>query len=101
MKFFFVFLFYLKKYNNSNDLALFFKNSNTYRKISGNDERYSKNITEINDQKYKIYTYFEKKKLLDILESNSININDKLKLLETNSIYAPNLKAGGLIDDFS
>jgi Txe/YoeB family toxin of Txe-Axe toxin-antitoxin module len=102
MKFFFLFLFYYKNYNN---LALFSKNLNTYKKTLGNDERQTKNITEeineISKNNYKIYKYLEKKKLLDILKNNSINTNNKLKLLEVNNNYATNLKAGGLIDDFS
>ena len=61
MKFLFIFLFYYKNYNNNNNLPLFSKKLNTYKKTSGNDERYSKNITEINKTKYKIYKYFEKK----------------------------------------
>ena len=48
MKFFLIFLFYFKNYNNNS--ALFSKKLNTYKKTSGNDERYSNNITEINEQ---------------------------------------------------
>lgn len=91
----------MKNYTNHNNLALFSKKSNTYKKSSGNDERYTKNITEINEQTYKIYKYFEKKRIIDILKNNNISKNDKLQLIEYNMIRETNLKAGGLVDDFS
>jgi hypothetical protein len=84
---------------------LFSKNLNTNlnAKISsGNDERYpaEKNETEIKIQLYNLKKIFEKKRLLDILQDNNVSVNNKIALLKDNSIKAPNLKAGGLFNDF-
>jgi hypothetical protein len=67
----------------------------------GCDERFAINETA-NDgiQLYNIYQNLEKKKLLDKLQSSNISIIQKLYLLEDNSIKPPDIKAGGLMDDF-
>jgi len=84
---------------------LLHKKTNTYlnaKTSSGNDERYESKIneTEIKMQLYNLHQIFEKKRLLDILQDNNVSINTKIELLKDNSIKAPNLKAGGLLNDF-
>jgi hypothetical protein len=78
---------------------------NTYlnaKVSSGNDERYTieKNETEIKIQLCNLKKMFEKKRLLDILQDDNESINTKFELLKDNSIKAPNLKAGGLLNEF-
>ena len=66
-------------------------------KFSGNDERYTENeVEELN----KVYENILNKKYLDFLQDNNISINNKLEMLRDNSIKAPNLHAGGLMEDF-
>lgn len=95
-------LFYFYRYfTKKNTLVL--NRSNTYlnsKKTSGNDERHKINETEIQIQLYNLRQNFEKKSILDILESKNISINIKLDLLKDNSFKPPNLKSGGLFNDF-
>lgn len=66
-------------------------------KFSGNDERYPENeVEELN----KVYENIQNKKYLDFLQDNNVSINNKLEMLRDNSIKAPNLHAGGLMEDF-
>ena len=79
--------------------------SNTYstakKKSSGLDERYLPvNETETQTQLYNIRQNFEKKKMLGILQNENVIIEDKLALLRDNSIKSPNIRAGGLINEF-
>jgi hypothetical protein len=92
-------------YCQTNYNILFSKKTNTYlnaKVSSGNDERYTieKNETEIKIQLYNLKKMFEKKRLLDILQDDNESINTKFELLKDNSIKAPNLKAGGLLNEF-
>ena len=102
MKFLIItFLLYCKTKCN----ILFPTNLNTYlnaKVSSGNDERFTveKNETEIKIQLYNLKKMFEKKRLLDILQDNNVSVNNKIALLKDNSIKAPNLKAGGLFNNF-
>jgi hypothetical protein len=95
-------LFYFYRYLSKNNI-LVSKSSNTYlnsKKTSGNDERYKINETEIDIQIYNLRQNFEKKSILDILQSKNISINIKLDVLKDNSFKPPNLKSGGLFNDF-
>ena len=49
---------------------------------------------------YKIQKYFEKKKLLDMLQDTNVSLSTKLLLLQDNSIKACNIIEGGLMKDF-
>lgn len=67
------------------------------------------NITEQIDSEliYNISRFFYKQKLLKTLEDNTVSINTKLDYIykynsENNpSIYAPNIQAGGLWDEWT
>jgi hypothetical protein len=96
------FLFYFQTCKEKH-LTLFFKKLNTFperKNNTGNDERFIKNETEINNQLFTIYKNYEKKRLLDTLENKNVSMNIKLDLLKDNSIKPTNLKAGGLMKDF-
>lgn len=67
---------------------------------TGCDHRYPLNETANELQLYNIYQNLEKKKLLDTLQNENISIVKKIELLQDNTIKPPNLKAGGLMDDF-
>ena len=72
------------------------------KKTSGNDERYETDVDEI-DIHEKIYILrknFEKKRLLDILQNENISINSKLEELKDNRFTPPDIKSGGLFNDF-
>ena len=109
MKFFIILiLFYCHRYLKSFFVLLpkklnTYKHSKTYanKKSSGYDERQlESNLTEIQTQLYNLRRIFEKKRMLDILQNENVNMNHKLDLLTDNSITAPNIRAGGLMDDF-
>ena len=106
-----LFLIYHKKIIR-NDSKLFSsnaKNSNTL-KTKGTNEKYDGfdhrilNESLKTEQKevtlYKIQKYFEKKKLLDILQDTNVSLSTKLLLLQDNSIKANNIIEGGLMKDF-
>jgi hypothetical protein len=65
---------------------------------SGKDERFTiNNLTNINlneENRYKLLKFFEKKKLLDILENDKVSICTKLNIVKDNSIQVFNLTAG-------
>jgi len=92
--------FYIQKYGiqtyKTYKANVLFNNKQT--KYTGYDYRPDNN-THCYDIR-KIGKFIEKKKLLDILENKKIPIYNKYYLLHDNSIKPPNLKAGGLINDF-
>jgi hypothetical protein len=73
--------------------------------ITGNDERFTnKNLTDIDineKNKYKLLEFFEKKKLLDILENDKVTIPIKLSVIkDDNSIRGFRLTAGLKKEDY-
>jgi hypothetical protein len=102
---FLVVLFLIYNYNYKNKSSkLFLCNSNTLRnkvvseKYNGYDHRNLNETSE--DTLYKIQEYFEKKKLLDILQNKNILLTTKILLLKDSSIKPTSLYAGGLMKDF-
>jgi hypothetical protein len=102
---FLVVLFLIYNYNNKNKSSkLFLCNSNTLRnkvvseKYNGYDHRNFNETTQVS--LYKIQEYFEKKKLLDILQNKNISLTTKILLLQDSSIRPASLYAGGLMKDF-
>ena len=76
---------------------LFSKGFYSNMKFSGKDERYSENeVVETN----KLYENIQNKKILDVLQDNTISIYNKLEMLRDDSIKPCNLHAGGLMEDF-
>ena len=76
-------------------------NKSVLKKSSGYDERYPLNNTNSDNIKlYNIARYFEKKKLLDILENENVALTIKIFLLNDNTIKPNNIFAGGLMRDF-
>lgn len=103
---FLVVLFLIYNYNSKNKSSkLFLCNSNTLRnkvvseKYNGYDHR-NLNETSQDTTLYKIQEYFEKKKLLDILQNKNISLTTKILLLQDSSIKSTSLYAGGLMKDF-
>jgi len=106
-----LFLIYHKKVMR-NDSKLFSYNSeksNTLKsksiseKYNGYDQRILNETLNTNQKDvnlFKIQKYFEKKKLLDILQDKNVSISTKLLLLQDNSIKSCNLYAGGIMKDF-
>lgn len=88
-----VILFYMQKYIIKSPIML-------RNKTSGNDERHIKNITQYELEIKNFRKNWENKKLLDILEDNTVSINYKLDLLTDNSVKGSNITAGGLINEF-
>jgi len=101
-------LFCIEKYSKINFLMT--KNLNTLfvvpskynsKKISGYDERFPLNNTNTyNTELHNIAIYFEKKKLLDILQNENVSLLTKIFLLNDNSIKPHNIFEGGLMSDF-
>ena len=80
------------------------ENLDTENPDKGCDERY-KNNSSPHDEVVKIQEYFEKQKLLKILEDDSINNKTKMNYLEKdiglfNASKQFNLYAGGLMHEF-
>jgi hypothetical protein len=94
---FFLLLFIFSVQKGTNLFLL--KKSNTY-KYNGFDQKYIKNETEEQLKLQKIYTHFENKKLLNVLQNENISLNTKLLLLQENRVKPSNLFAGGLMNDF-
>lgn len=72
----------------------YYKSGYDFRKIQYNEE----------DSLYRINKNFKNKSILTILESNSLGIEDKLKIIEEYDILEKkyiDIKAGGLLDDFN
>jgi hypothetical protein len=69
-----------------------------YQKTNGFDHR--PNIPESPLQLYRITQYFEKKKLITMLENPQIPIHVKTRMIEDRDIKAPNIYSGGLMRDF-
>jgi hypothetical protein len=72
------------------------------KKTSGNDERYGTDFdeTDIHEKIYILRKNLEKKRLLDILQNENISINSKLEELKDNRFTPPDIKSGGLFNDF-
>lgn len=103
-----IILFMLTKNNIYNNINKIFveKHSDSlnlydkYKYNGGIDERYLTNKTHDNNYfNYKMMTLYKKQKLFTILKNEKISINEKLELLEDNSVKAPDLFAGGLFKD--
>lgn len=68
---------------------------------SGYDERFPNITNDYNiEQVLKIKQYFEKKKLLKILQDENVSIITKIAYLKDNSITPNNIVSGGLLKDF-
>jgi hypothetical protein len=115
MKFLVLLLLIYNQRNIKNNSGLFLNNSkssNTFKnkisdeKYNGFDhriinetkEKHEKHEKELN--LYKIAKYFEKKKILDILENKNVSLTTKLLLLQDNRIKTSNIFEGGLMRDF-
>ena len=70
-----------------------------HKKYNGFDNRYIDSPSPL--QSYVISQFFEKKRLLDILENPQIPVQVKTRHLEQNGITPPNLKAGGLMKNWA
>ena len=80
---------------------------------NGCDNRFPTSENSIDDGQIiisKLGKYFLYKNLLKTLENDKVSIQDKVKIIEDNNIphlnksnskYATNLLAGGLVDDFN
>ena len=111
MFFVLLFLIYHKK-SIKNHFKLFSYNSNTLNKnnnsykYNGYDHRIINDTSETlkTNEKlvnlYKIQKYFEKKKILDILNNENVSLTTKILLLQDNAIKSSNLFEGGLMDNF-
>jgi len=106
-----LFLIYHKKIvrNDSNifscnsEKSITLKSKSISEKYNGYDHRILNETLKTNQKEaniFKIHEYFEKKKLLDILQDTNVSISTKLLLLQDNSIKACNLYAGGIMKDF-
>ena len=89
-------------YNNQNTFfnqysTFLHKQRNSY---GGYDERYSNHTSFNHTEFFKIKQYFDKKKLLNLLQDEKISLYSKISLLKMNSITACNICAGGLLKDF-
>ena len=70
---------------------------------SGDNEAIFNDPDDSEEKLYRIKEIFNKKKLLLLLESNTISQNDKLDLInkDINPLsYSPSIMAGGLMDDW-
>jgi hypothetical protein len=80
-----------------------YKDKPNKKKSSGYDERYPVELPDKNQLK-KIIENYHKYELLKKLENSNISINEKINLIEKefeyNKIIQPNIKNGGLMDDF-
>ena len=90
--------------NNINDYGLFIQKKPIYSN-SGLDMRYIENTTQLEDENININKHFHNMNLLNILYSNKIHNYTKIELIKQNDILkysmAPNILAGGLLDDFN
>jgi hypothetical protein len=88
------------QYNNVTPTNFLYKLNK--KKTSGCDERFPINDTYYNDTLlYNIKEFTIKKNLLNILINDKISIHTKIKILEDNEIKAPDLLAGGLMNNFN
>jgi len=69
-----------------------------HKKTNGFDHR--PNIPESPLQLYRITQYFEKKRLITMLENPQIPLHVKTRMIEDRDIKAPNIYSGGLMRDF-
>ena len=98
--FFYLYLVLAKKSGFNLDLTNNLINDNNYK--LGYD--FTKNEYNEEESIYKINDNFKNKKLLTILESTQIGLEDKLKLIDDYDILEKkyiDIKAGGLLDDFN
>lgn len=98
--FFYLYLVLPKKSGFNLDLTNNLISDNNYK--LGYD--FTKNEYNEEESIYKINENFKNKKLLTILESNQISLEDKLKLIDDYDILEKkyiDIKAGGLLDDFN
>ena len=75
-----------------------------YKKTNGFDHRHD--IPDSTQQRktiemYRIKKYFEKKRIIDVLENPQIPIHVKSRIVEYRDIKPPNVFAGGLMKDFT
>ena len=85
------------------DNELLITKTKILQNITGNDERFANNnLTDIDNEKnkYKLLEFFEKKKLLDILENDKVSIPIKLSFIKDDSIKGFNLTAGLKKEDY-
>lgn len=90
--------------NNINDYELFIQQKSDSSN-SGLDMRYIENTTHLEDEYININKHFHNMILLNTLSSNKIHNYTKIELINQNDILkdsvAPNILAGGLLDDFN
>jgi len=70
------------------------------KKTDGHDHRFVADSQQSAQQLYKIAKIFEKKKLVDYLQSSSVPIHMKSRTVEDRTITQSNIFAGGLMTDF-
>ena len=70
------------------------------KKTDGHDHRFVADSQQSAQQLYKIAKIFEKKKLVDYLQSSSVPIHMKARTVEDRTITQSNIFAGGLMTDF-
>ena len=83
-------------------MYLFVSNSNNLKDRFGYDERFS--LTEDKTLIKNIVENYQKKELLEYLQSNKTNIIDKLNKIQIfygNNPKQVNLSSGGLLDDWN
>lgn len=105
-----IYFLYMQLYGKKQIPSIMFSNTLSYElhsskkyinsNLTGNNCLFPINYTINDEELYKIMILHEKKKKLDILKNINVSINEKLKLLEDNSIKPSSLKAGGLFKDY-
>jgi hypothetical protein len=71
-----------------------------YKKTNGFDQRpFVPESTLL--RHYLIPKFFEKKRLLDVLQNPRVPLHTKIRALPNPSVEPPNIKAGGLLKDWS
>lgn len=80
------------------------KNMNDYSHKKGYNEACFNHPDDSREKLEQIYINYEKYKLLKTLQSNNLNVYDKIELIKKNYLLTeqttPNLLAGGLMDDW-
>ena len=71
-----------------------------YKKTNGFDQRPQLPESEL-VRYYLMPTFFEKKRLLDILENPRVPLHTKIRMLPAKGLEAPNLRAGGLMKQWT
>jgi hypothetical protein len=88
--------------NNKSVKTLLYFKDNIITNNTGKDERYINFVKEEDCSLEKIKELFDKKKILNILQSNDVSIFTKLSLLKLSEeeVKPFNIFSGGLLNDF-